>query len=145
MSIFVFSQRFYLYVIYHMDNKIFPIKKGDRLEIAILLKKNYSLRDIGAALGRSVSTISDELKRNSVKGEYAPDKAQHKAYVKRLNASYRGKSIVDNSGLRKFVEEKLLEGRSPESISGRLKNHRMDLPYVSKDTIYRYLEAPMEK
>ena len=44
---------------------------------------------MAGALRRSVSTISDEIARNSVKGEYDPAKAQQKALVRRYNASYR--------------------------------------------------------
>jgi len=110
-----------------------------------LLGKNYSKRDIAKALRRSVSTISDEIKRNSVKGLYDPHKAQHKAYVRRHNASFRGKSIVRNEKLRTFVEENLLDGQSPGGISGRLKYQEKALPYVSKDVIYAYLRSPYGK
>jgi IS30 family transposase len=97
------------------------------------------------ALNRSVSTISEEISRNSVKGEYNPIKAQHKAYVRRHNASYRGKKIVDNQELRQFVEESLLDGQSAEAIEGRLKYKEKHLPNVSKDTIYRFLRSPYGK
>lgn len=107
------------------------------------MNKNYSLRDIGIALNRSASTISREIKKNSVKGEYIPAKAQHKAYVKRLNASFRGKSIVRNLDLRNFVEEKLLDGHTPGAISGRIKHQEDSLPNVSKDTIYRFFKKSL--
>jgi transposase, IS30 family len=109
------------------------------------LEKKYSLRDIGRALSRPVSTISDEISRNSVKGVYDPDKAQHKAYVRRHMASFRGKSIVATKELRKFVERHLLAGQSPAAISGRIKYQEKNLSYVSKDTIYRYLRSPYGK
>jgi len=109
------------------------------------LEKKYSLRDIGRALSRPVSTISDEISRNSVKGVYDPDKAQHKAYVRRHMASFRGKSIVATKELRKFVERHLLAGQSPAAISGRIKYQERNLSYVSKDTIYRYLRSPYGK
>ncbi len=109
------------------------------------MEKKYSLRDIGRALSRPVSTISDEISRNSVKGVYDPDKAQHKAYVRRHMASFRGKSIVATKELRKFVERHLLAGQSPAAISGRIKYQEKNLSYVSKDTIYRYLRSPYGK
>lgn len=43
--------------------------------------------------------------------------------------------------LRTFVEEKLLEGRSPDSIAGRIKKHERDLPDVSADSIERFLKS----
>ena len=45
--------------------------------------------------------------------------------------------IVKNSLLQVFVERFLLDGQSPEDISGRLKYHpEKGLDYVSKDAIY---------
>ena len=41
------------------------LKKAERLEISILLRKDYSFREIGQALGRSPNTIANEAKRNS--------------------------------------------------------------------------------
>ena len=110
-----------------------------------MLYKKYSLRAIAVALGRAVSSISDEIKNNSTNGEYNPSKAQHKAYVKRHNASYRGKKIVNHKELQKFIEQNLLDGQSPEAIAGRIKYHEKHLPKVSKDTIYRYLRSPNGK
>jgi len=110
-----------------------------------LLNKKYSLRDIAHALKRSVSTISDEVKENSVKGKYNPKKAQHKAYVQRHEASFRGKKIIANKKLRSFIESSLLDGQSPEAIAGRLKYQEKSLPYVGKNTIYRYLRSPYGK
>jgi len=104
-------------------------------------KKGYSLCDIARALHRSVSTVSDERKRNRTKGRYDPKKAHHKAYVRRRRAKFQGKKIAMHPALRDFVEEKLLEGRSPESIAGRIKKHERDLPNVSGDSIERFLKS----
>lgn len=41
---------------------------SERGEIAILLEKDHSKRDIAKALNRSVSTISDEINRISASG-----------------------------------------------------------------------------
>lgn len=103
------------------------------------------MRSIAFTLKRSVCAISYEIKNNSVNGEYDPSKAQHKAYVRRKNVSYRGKKIVDDNELREFVDEALGDGQSAEAISGRLKYREKHLPYASKDTIYRYLKSPYGK
>lgn len=50
--------------------------------------------------------------------------------------------IVKNSDLRIFVEKKLLRDDSPTNISGRLRKHEKELPNVSKNSIYRYIESP---
>lgn len=96
-------------------------------------------------MDRSVSTISDEINKNSVKGTYDSDKANQKAYVRRHNASYRGKKIVKNIKLRKFIEKNLLDDQSPEAIAGRIKYHKKQLPNVSKNTIYEFLRSPYGK
>jgi IS30 family transposase len=121
------------------------LNKNDRNEIKILLGRKYSFRDIAKALSRSVSTVSDEISNNSVRGKYDPAKAQLKAYVRRHNASFRGKKIVANMDLRSFVEKHLLDRQSPEAISGRLKHREKKLPYASKDTIIRFLNSPYGK
>jgi IS30 family transposase len=92
-----------------------------------------------------VSALYYEIKRNSVRGIYDPEKAQHKAYVRRHMASFRGKSVIATKELRQFVEHHLLAGQSPAAISGRIKYQEKNLPYVSKDTIYRYLRSPYGK
>lgn len=47
--------------------------------------------------------------------------------------------------MRVFIEQSLLDGQSAKAISGRLKYKKKELPYVSKDTIYRYLRSPYGK
>jgi IS30 family transposase len=96
-------------------------------------------------LGRSVSTISDEISKNSTRKVYEPQKAQHKAYVRRKDASFRGRKIVSHKELREFVDGALSDGQSAEAIAGRLKHQEKHLPYVSKDTVYRYLKSPYGK
>jgi len=60
-------------------------------------------------------------------------------------ASFRGKRVIASRELRSFVEHHLLAGQSPAAISGRIKYQEKYLPYVSKDTIYRYLRSPYGK
>jgi len=92
-------------------------------------------------LGRSVSTISDEINLNSVNRKYDPAKAHHKAYVRRKYSKFQGKKIVDSSELQDFVEEKLYDDQSPEGIAKRIKKQEKHLPPVSKDSIYRYIKS----
>lgn len=93
-------------------------------------------------MGRSVSTISDELKRNRVRGRYVADKAHHKAYVRRHEAKYQGMKIVQNRKLQDYVEQELYDDQSPEAIAGLLQERQRKLPYVSKDSIRRYIKSP---
>lgn len=79
------------------------------------------------------------MSRNLTRGEYDPKRASEKARIRRVNAKYQGKKIVGNNDLRSFVDKYLLGGQSPEDISGRLKNQQKKLPYISKESIYRYI------
>lgn len=114
---------------------------SERSEISILKSKKYSLRAIALALGRSVSSISDELRRNRVKGSYDAKKAAHKAYVRRRASKYQGMKVVGHSGLRSFVEELLYDDQSPENIAGRIQKRRTGLPKVSKNSVYRFIAS----
>ena len=94
-------------------------------------------------MNRASSAVWNEIDRNKTNGKYNPKKAKHKAYVRRRGAKYQGKKIVEDGELRKFVDSSLLDGQSPEGISGRLKYKReKELPYISKDSIYRYIKSP---
>ena len=89
-----------------------------------------------------MGAIWTEVNRNKVGGTYNGEKAHHKAYVRRQNAKYQGMKIVTHPKLQSFVEQKLLEGQSPEGISGRLRFKReKGLPYISKESVYRYIKS----
>ena len=87
---------------------------SERDEIAILFnKKKYSERDIALALSRNVSTISREIRRNSVENkktgllEYVSRKAQHKKYVRRLSCKITLKKIIEHTELKDYIHEKI--------------------------------------
>ncbi|MDI6883059.1 MAG: IS30 family transposase [Patescibacteria group bacterium] len=111
--------------------------KTDRLELSILLKKGYSLREIGRALKKDPSSVSREIKENSVNGEYDPHKAHHKAYVKRKYSKYQGMRIRENPELKRYLEEKIKSGWSPEQVAGRWNLETGDK--LHHKTIYKYL------
>jgi IS30 family transposase len=115
------------------------ITKAERLEISLLRKKGYSIRDIAGALGRSHSSISREISRNSVEGIYDSEKAHHKAYVKRKYSKFEGMKIRNNGAVEQYVKDHLVEGWTPEQIAGRLKEIDTHLPYVIYLGIYKWL------
>lgn len=49
--------------------------------------------------------------------------------------------IIGDKQLKKFVEQHLYDDQSPTAIAGRLKDQERQLQYVSKDSIYRYIES----
>jgi IS30 family transposase len=93
-------------------------------------------------LDRGRTTISNELRRNTVSGEYIAKKAQDKSTARRKASKFQGKRIVANSELQEFIDKALLQRQSPEAIAGRLKaGLEPGLPYVSRDTIETYIRS----
>lgn len=115
------------------------ITKTERLELAVLLRRGYGLREIARVLTRSPSSISAELKNNKVRGVYDPKKAHHKAHVRRKYSKYQGMKVVKNIDLRNYVEEHLKESWSPEEISGRITKVDTHLTYTSFRAIYKFV------
>ena len=96
------------------------LNKTERQEISLHLQKGYSLRSIAKMLGRNHSTISREIKRNSL-GQiaYDPHKANHKKYVRRKYCKFRCKKIRTYPVLEDYIKKKLQRKWSPEQIAGR--------------------------
>lgn len=119
------------------------LKKTERKEIAHLKKKGYSIRAIGEMLKRSPSTISRELRRNAVNGEYDSDKAQLKSYQRRYWVEKETPRLWDEEwqDFRKFLEEKLAQEHpwSPEQICGQWSLLRPKQT-ISFSTVYRFIE-----
>lgn len=106
------------------------------------LKKGKSLRWIAGRLDRGVSSISDEVRRNSVKGKYNAEKADHKAYVKRKYSKVQCMKVITDSDLRNFVVNNLKRDQSPEGISGRLKFVEKNILYASTKAVYKFIYSP---
>lgn len=93
---------------------------GERESFMVLLGQGKGVRQIAEATGRSPSTVSRELKRNSGEGPYSASEAQRRADERR-GACGRKKRLAD-PGPRALVQEKILvERRSPEQVPGRLR------------------------
>ena len=113
--------------------------KDERNEISVLLKKGFSCSDIGKALGKDHSSVSREIKRNSVKEQYDPKKADVKSRVKRINAKYQNMKIREHAVFEKYLEEKLMTAWTPEQIAGRWKLNYPQEKHFSSKSIYKYL------
>ena len=111
----------------------------DRKIIEKLLKQNLSYRSIGRTIGRSHTTISDEIKLNSGQLGYSADRAQYYHEKRQLNKGNK-KKLEINGRLLEYIIEQLREDWSPEEISGRLKRFPdKDIGYVCHETIYEYI------
>ena len=105
---------------------------GERERIMVLRGRGLGVRAIARELGRSPSTVSRELGRNGGKG-YSASSAQA-AYGARRAACVRPKRLADPE-LAALVQARILEGWSPEQVSGRLGLERGAV--VGTATIYR--------
>jgi transposase, IS30 family len=123
-----------------MNYKHLSHEERDRL--AVLRSQGKTLREIAKILGRSIGTLSRELRRNLHKPRwgarvYYPH-AAHKLAGQRLSLSHRSPRLK-SLALRQEVW-KLLEKRwSPELIAGRLRSVRPDLPSIGKEAIYQWI------
>lgn len=116
------------------------ITKVERLEIAILLKKEYSMRAIAAVLGRSPNTVSYEVRNNSVAGIYDPHKADTKAQVRKKNRRFQYSKIEKDSTLKALIITKLKDHWNPREIAGWIQVHHTEWT-VSTATIYTWLRT----
>jgi transposase, IS30 family len=116
----------------------------ERHRIAALRKARFGVRAIAADLGRSPSTISRELRRNANgEGRYLPAAAQSRADQRSRERGRKASParLATNLRLRRTVQDRLLDGHSPEQIARRLRTDFPDEPemWVSHETIYQSL------
>jgi len=114
---------------------------SERIDLYRMRGEGQSLRAIAQALGRSVATVSRELKRNSQStkvwnGGYEPARAQQLAERRRR---WDGRfKLTRQSLLRDFVRARLLQGWSPEQIAGALRCEAGRC-VISHEAIYRFI------
>ena len=116
------------------------LNRAERLEIGILLEKDYSHRAIARSLGRGHNTVSYEVQENSTAGVYHPKKADAKARLRKRMRRLEWSKIEEFPRVKKFVIEKLQERWNPDEIAGFLKRTHDDR-YVSKTAIYEWLRT----
>jgi IS30 family transposase len=112
---------------------------ADREEISRGLVAGKSLRSIAVDLGRCVSTVSREVKRNGGREAYRAVAADDCAWTKATRPkTWR---LASNEPLRQLVTEKLQAHWAPQQIAGWLKREYENQPQmqVSHETIYRSL------
>lgn len=116
------------------------LNQGNRDRMEIHLKDGELQKDIAIVLKVNPSTISRERKRKRKNGYYDAETAEGKARVKRSNASYKGKKVEKDKEAKKYIIEGLKAKRSPDEISGRMKQEKQPF-YVGKDAIYAWLRS----
>lgn len=109
---------------------------NDRICIQDYLNKGYSINKMSKLMKRSKSSISEEIRKNSVEHYgYIARIAQEKSNKRKRNCKWEH---AISERLKNYIEEKLMLTWSPEQISERLK---LDYPddetmRISFKTIY---------
>ena len=125
----------------------------DRIEIAAGVKAGSSLTVIAGSIGRSVSVVSREVRRNSAgQGRYRPATADRLAADRRRRPQVR--RIDADPVLSVRVRADLRASRTPRQIAGRLRLEARDPTVgpvnegpsaaggtVSHEAIYRWIYA----
>jgi IS30 family transposase len=112
----------------------------ERDRIAEWLAEGISKTKIAWALGRDVSSIRRECKRNGGGSGYHATEAQRKCEARQC-AAHQKRRKMSSPEIRAFVIKGLTQEWSPDQIAGRL---RRDFPgdsrrNVSRQTIYNWL------
>ena len=131
------------------------LTKTERILIARWIGSGKSNKWIAGELGRSVSTIGREIKRNSIPRfdlygmlvwVYEPLHAHNKTLNRRQRA-YNAKHPLKNPKIFSYAICKLRMGWSPEQISGRLREkHPGDKSWhICHETIYRFIYSVKQR
>lgn len=118
--------------------KFTNISASERLEVSILKSRGYSIREIAREMERSPNTISYELRKNQVNGEYNPKKADSKSWLRKRMRKIQWMKIEEIPELKEYIIEGLRKKWNPDEISGRMKLEKRPW-YISKNSIYRWL------
>ena len=115
------------------------ITPEEREKILVLYSKNHTITYIANSIGRNKSTVSRELSRNSVDGNYSAIYAQE-AYEQRRKRCRPKKKLSDPLIFDTVREKFLIHQWSPEQIAERIKLECTSFS-ISYTTIYRGIYA----
>lgn len=111
----------------------------ERDRIVQLRHQGADQKEIARALNRSPATISRELRRNRIGGEYFAAQAQERARRRRQERPITRK--MDQPKINQAVRYGLTHYWSPEQIAGRLKSDDPDGEcQVTARTVYRWIQ-----
>ena len=115
------------------------LRGDEREEISRGIAAGRSMRHIAQGLGRSPSTVSREIRRNSGCSAYRASEAETRAWERALRP--KPCRLARHAELRWRVAQKLALQWSPEQVSGWLKQQFSadQSMQISHETIYRSL------
>jgi len=106
----------------------------ERHYIEISMRNEMTLTEIGSALGRSQSTISREIRRNTGQRGYRHKQAGCLAQERHVD---KPKAIKLTGEIKDVIECKLLQDWSPEQVAGWLEKE--GILKLHHETIYQYV------
>ena len=106
------------------------LSQNERYQIFALMKAGLNQTQVALTLGRSKSTISREIQRNSGLKGYRPKQATLKSEVRALGSRNAKKVSVDTL---KSAFDLVRQEWSPEQIAGTMN--------ISHETVYRHVYA----
>lgn len=109
-----------------------------------LLQEKKKYREISKVISKAISSISNEIKNNSVEGKYDPYVA-HEIARKRCIEKSKSRKLEKSEILRNYVIEKLKEDWSPEQIAGELRDKAQGKTVISHETIYLFIYSEKGK
>jgi len=112
----------------------------ERDSLVRLRHKGANQKEVALALGRSPSTISRELRRNGMAGEYSAARAQRESQRRRRERPLLRK--LDDPRINQAVRAGLGQSWSPEQIANRMKQQAPEDPQrrISPQTIYTWIK-----
>ena len=124
-----------------MEKKYCHLSFEERFAIEVMYRKGTEIRSIAEFLGRSPNTVSREIQKHSVNGEYEAKKAKQKSLAERWRAKEQCLKVSMSGFLCIFVEERLGKPYrwSPKQISGYLKREYGII--CSAKAIYKFAES----
>ena len=118
------------------------IEENERRRIECALEAGKGVREIARMIGRSPGTISEELRRNSIRTKYMRHAAELKAKLRRRLSKLQCLKVAMDTELKRFVTEEIGNDQSPEGVAGRLKHVETSLQYASTKAIYKFVHSP---
>jgi len=119
------------------------LNEHDRVRIEVYSNEGKTQYEIAQLLKVNRSTISREIKkRGGILRGYTADYAQMDYEVSKKNCGIRSK--IETASIGTFIINKIKQGWSPETISGRLKKEikegaRPKEDYVNHESIYQFI------
>lgn len=117
------------------------IEESERRRIERAIESGKGVREIARMIGRSPSSVSEEISRNSVRKKYTRQRAESKSRLRRKQSKLQCMKVAMDPALKEYVIEKMKEGWSPELIAGRLKQVDTHIASAGTNAIYKFVHS----